>query len=323
MRRGRTPVANPENTRSNGADAQSADNEASLPARLLGRLRERFRTKSDSLRESLEEVIDEHLGESADFTPVERMMLMNLMRIGQLRVDDVMVPRADIVAVDVTTGLEELIATFNTAGHSRLPLYRNTLDEPVGMVHIKDLLRRWPEFGMQRQPAFSLRDIRRDLLFVPHSMRAVDLLLKMRVTRIHMALVIDEYGGTDGLVTIEDLVEEIVGEIRDEHDAEGPKLTARADGGFDADGRVEVTQLEQAAGLGLVADKKEYYTDTLGGLVTSLAGRVPQRGELIAHPAGLEFEILEADARSVKRLRVHVSRLPQVDGTPGAERSDP
>lgn len=305
-------MSSPENTSGHGADPQPGEGEASLPvrlpARLIARLRDRFRARSDSLRESLAEVIDEHLDESADFTPVERMMLINIMRIGQLRLDDVMVPRADIVAVDLNSTPEDLIKTFNEAGHSRLPLYRDTLDEPVGMVHIKDLLRRWSQDGMQKQQTFSIQEIRRDLLFVPPSMRAVDLLLKMRVTRTHMALVIDEYGGTDGLVTIEDLVEEIVGEIRDEHDEDGPMLTPRPDGGFDADGRVEVTELEQVTGLSLVPDDKEYYTDTLGGLVTSLTGRVPQRGELITHPGGLEFEILEADARSVKRLRVHFSR---------------
>ena len=305
-------MSSPENTSGHGADPQPGEGEASLsarlPARLIARLRDRFRARHDSLRESLAEVIDEHLDESADFTPVERMMLINIMRIGQLRLDDVMVPRADIVAVDLNSSPEELIKTFNEAGHSRLPLYRDTLDEPVGMVHIKDLLRRWSQDGMQKQQTFSIQEIRRDLLFVPPSMRAVDLLLKMRVSRIHMALVIDEYGGTDGLVTIEDLVEEIVGEIRDEHDEDGPMLSLRPDGGFDADGRVEVTELEQATGLSLVSDDKEYYTDTLGGLVTSLTGRVPQRGELITHPGGLEFEILEADARSVKRVRVHFSR---------------
>lgn len=296
----------PEQNIANGGGAQ--EGETSLPARLIGRLRERFRARQDSLRESLAEVIDEHLEESADFTPVERMMLINIMRIGQLRLDDVMVPRAGIVAVEVNSTPEELIKTFNEAGHSRLPLYRDTLDEPVGMVHIKDLLRRWTEHDMAQRPAFSIAEIRRDLLFVPPSMRAVDLLLKMRVTRIHMALVIDEYGGTDGLVTIEDLVEEIVGEIRDEHDEDGPMLTPRPGGGFDADGRVEVADLEQTTGLRLVPDDKEYYTDTLGGLVTSLTGRVPQRGELIPHPAGLEFEILESDARSVKRIRVHLAK---------------
>lgn len=303
-------MSSPQSTSGSGAGVH----ETSLPARWISRLRDHFRSRGDSLRESLAEVIDEHQHKNADFTPVERMMLDNIMRIGQLRLEDVMVPRADIVAVEVNNGPEELIKTFNSAGHSRLPLYRDTLDDPVGMVHIKDLLRRWSEDGMDKQPNFSLLEIRRELMFVPPSMRVVDLMLKMRVTRIHMALVIDEYGGTDGLITIEDLVQEIVGEIRDEHDEDGPKLIPRPDGGYDADGRVEVSELELATGLSLVPDNQEYYADTLGGLATWLTGRVPQRGERITHPGGLEFEILEADASSVIRLRVGMVRPPDVGG---------
>lgn len=283
---------------------------------MLGRLRERFRTR-ESLRESLAEAIDEHLAESKDFTPVERQMLINLMRIGQLRIYDVMVPRADIIAVEAATGLEELITIFTSAGHSRLPIYRSTLDEPIGMVHIKDLVRPCFDAGTGRETSFSLQQIRRDILFVPPSMLVVDLLMKMRATRTHMALVIDEYGGTDGLVTIENLVEEIVGEIRDEYDPEGPILRARDDGGYDADGRVEVAELEKACGVSLALDETEEYAETLGGLVSYLSGRVPQRGELIAHPAGLEFEILEADPRMVKRLRVHVTKKSD-DAVPAA-----
>ena len=247
-------------------------------------------------------------------------MLVNIMRIGQLRLEDVMVPRADIVAIEVSAGPQELIKTFNSAGHSRLPLYRDTLDEPVGMVHIKDLLRRWSEDGMDKPPNFSLLDIRRDLMFVPPSMRAVDLLLKMRVTRIHLALIIDEYGGTDGLITIEDLVEEIVGEIRDEHEEDGPKLTPRTDGGYDADGRVEISELELATGLNLGLEDSEFNSDTLGGLVTSLTGRVPQCGEWISHPGGLDFEILEADASTVKRLRVRYAHPPRGEEKPEVAR---
>lgn len=298
-------MSSQENDR-NGTE-RAETHEAAWPGRLFNRLRDRFRARSDTLRESLEEAIDEHMAGSEDFTPLERQMLINLMRIGQLRIDDVMVPRADIIAVDVTTGLEELISTFTTAGHSRLPIYRNTLDEPIGMVHIKDLVRPCFDAGTERAATFSLLQIRRDILFVPPSMQAVDLLMKMRITRTHMALVIDEYGGTDGLVTIENLVEEIVGEIRDEYDAEGPVLRLREDGEYDADGRVEVAELEKATGLFLAPAETEDYAETLGGLVSYLSGRVPQRGELITHPAGLEFEILEADARTVKRLRVHVT----------------
>lgn len=274
---------------------------------ITAKVRNLFRPRGDSLRESIEEVIGEHLTDSADFTPVERQMLMNIMTVGALRVDDVMVPRADVVAVDINTPLADLVHTFNEAAHSRLPIYRNTLDEPIGMVHIKDLVRLWFDADPASRSAFSLSEIRRDVLFAPPSMPVVDLLLKMRVTRTHMALVIDEYGGTDGLVTIEDLVEEIVGEIRDEHDPEGPMLVERPDGSFDADARVEVEELEQATGFGLVPDDKEEYADTLGGLVSSLIGRVPQRGELIAHPSGIEFEVVDADARAIKQLRVKLN----------------
>ena len=302
-------MADPDTGPGTGADISDAG-EASLPARLLQRLRGRFRTRNDSLRESLEEVIDEHRDESADFTPLERMMLDNLMRIGQLRLQDVMVPRADIVALDISASTDELIKCFSSSGHSRLPLYRGTLDDPVGMVHIRDLLRRWSADGMDKAPSFALSQIQRTLMFVPLSMRAVDLLRKMRETRIHMALVIDEYGGTDGLITIEDLIEEIVGEIRDEHDVDGPALTPRADGGFDADGRVEVIDLETATGMDLALDDTEYSSDTLGGLVTLLAGRVPQSGEVIRHPVGLEFEIVKSDASTVKRLRVRHAHPP-------------
>ncbi len=279
--------------------------------RLIGKVRARLRPRVESLRESLEEAIEEHLEDAPDFTQVERQMLANIMALGRLRVDDVMVPRADIVAVEIGATLPELVSAFNEASHSRLPVYRETLDEPIGMVHIKDMMRVSFDADAAARAEFSLSSIRRNVLFVPHSMRVVDLLLKMRVTRIHMALVIDEYGGTDGLVTIEDLVEEVVGELRDEHDAEPPRLTPRLDGGFDADARVEVSDLEKLVGLDLVPADLQDYADTLGGLVSALIGRVPQRGELITHPTGIEFEVVEADARSVKRLRVHRRNAPE------------
>ena len=279
--------------------------------RLIGKVRARFRPRVESLRESIEEAIEEHLEHAPDFTPVERQMLANIMALGRLRVDDVMVPRADIIAVEIGATLPDLVSAFNEASHSRLPVYRETLDEPIGMVHIKDMMRVSFDADAAARAEFSLSSIRRNVLFVPHSMRVVDLLLKMRVTRIHMALVIDEYGGTDGLVTIEDLVEEVVGELRDEHDAEPPRLTPRPDGGFDADARVEVSDLEKLVGLDLVPADLQDYADTLGGLVSALIGRVPQRGELITHPAGIEFEVVEADARSVKRLRVHRRNAPE------------
>ncbi len=189
-----------------------------------------------------------------------------------------------------------------------MPIYRETLDDPTGMVHIKDVIQFLipPDDGNARKEPFSLKAIRRDLLFVPPSMPALDLLVKMQTTRVHLALVIDEYGGTDGLVSIEDLVEEIVGEIEDEHDTdEGPALARRDDGTIDADARAPIEELEEMLGVKLVDEESDDDVDTLGGLVFSLVGRVPLRGELIKHPSGLEFEVRDADARRLKKLRIH------------------
>lgn len=282
---------------------------------LIEKLWALFRPRNESLRQSIEVVIEEHLEDSTDFTLAERQMLRNVIAVGDRRVEDVMVPRADIIAVEISTSLEELVATFNQAAHSRLPIYRDTLDEPVGMVHIKDLVRRWFNVDEDAQRKFSLAAIQRDILFVPPSMPVVDLLLKMRDTRTHMALVIDEYGGTDGLLTVEDLVEEIVGEIRDEHDEEGPMLTEVSDTVYEADARVEVSELEAATGRNLTPENNEDHADTLGGLVSALLGHLPQRGELAVHPSGVEFEVLDADPRTVKRLRVYIQPdEPPVDG---------
>lgn len=235
----------------------------------------------------------------------ERHMLMNVLNFGELRVDDVMVPRADIVAIDVKSSLEDILAECRKSSHSRMPIFRDTLDEPVGMVHIKDMLA-WLGQESHEEP-FSLEKIRRETLFVPPSMPALDLLLKMQSSRRHLALVIDEYGGTDGLVTIEDLIEPIVGEIEDEHDVkEGPALKRRSDGNVDADARAHIEELEGMLGMKLRDSTEEDEIETLGGLVFSLVGRVPQRGELIAHPVGVEFEVKDADPRRIKRLVVHL-----------------
>jgi CBS domain containing-hemolysin-like protein len=215
-----------------------------------------------------------------------------------------MVPRADIVAVDLETPLEELIDVMSRAGHSRLPVYRDTLDEVVGIVHIKDLLHHMRE--RKETSTFDLVDLVRRILVVAPSMRVLDLLLEMRLSRVHMALVVDEFGGIDGLVTIEDLVEEIVGEIEDEHDvAVGPKLIERPDGSLIADARTTIEEFEERVGPVLSDEEREEDIDTLGGLLFTLAGRVPDRGELVEHPpSGITFEVLEADPRRVKRLRV-------------------
>src|SRR5499426_1374879 len=285
-------------------------------------------------------------GDGHAFSAEEREMLLRILRFGGLRVVDVMVPRADIIAVDENESLWELLRTFDTAGVSRLPLFRETLDDPRGMVHIKDVMR-WligealgrpaseghvqsaqgrgpaelasrtatelaavPELGRANlsKPIASAR-LRRPMIFVPPSMPAANLLIRMQSTHIHMALVVDEYGGTDGLVTIEDLVEQIVGEIEDEHDeveaahiVQDPKL------GLVTAARTPVRELENHLGLKLLQPEEAEDIDTLGGLVFALLGRVPARGELIRHPAGLEFEVLDADARRVKKLKVHVTR---------------
>ncbi|GMV62957.1 MAG: hypothetical protein AMXMBFR74_21250 [Parvibaculum sp.] len=265
-----------------------------------------------SLRESLEEVIEEHEDMHRGLTAEERHMLVNILNFGELRVEDVMVPRADVVGVEENASLDDVLRLYRESSHSRMPIYRETLDDPIGMVHLKDVLG-WVApsesegANAAARPAFSLRSIRRDVLFVPPSMPALDLLVKMQATRIHLALVIDEYGGTDGLVSIEDLVEEIVGEIEDEHDIDsGPALVRREDGSIDADARCPIEDLEEMLGLRLVEEENEDDVDTLAGLVFSLVGRVPLRGELVRHPAGLEFEVKDADPRRIKRMRIHL-----------------
>jgi CBS domain containing-hemolysin-like protein len=281
----------------------------SVSGRLLHRLRGLFVRKGGdlSLRNTLEEIIEEasdgdgNENGNGQISDDERIMLANILKQRRLTAYDIMVPRADIVAVDVRTGLETLTKTMSQVGHSRVPVYRETLDDVLGLVHIKDLV----IFGAAAE-AFDLNAILRPVLFVAPSMRVLDLLLEMRQSRLHMALVVDEFGGIDGLITIEDLVEEIVGEIEDEYDvAQGPKLDFRKDGSLVADSRAEVADFEALVGSVLSAEERDEDIDTLGGLVFALAGRVPARGELIEHPhSGICFEVLEADPRRIKRLRV-------------------
>ena len=268
------------------------------------------RNGNASLRESLEEVIEEHEVDADPMVAEERVMLMNLLDFGERRVGDVAVPLADIDAVEIDTDMEQVFRFFGEVMHSRLPVYRDTLDDPVGMVHVKDLLT-----PIASNDKIELRDVVREVLFVPPSMPVMQLLLKMRMTRVHMALVVDEYGGTDGLATIEDLIEEIVGEIEDEHDAiDGPLLTRQKDGSFEADARVRIEELAEQLEVDLLPDDRDEDVDTLGGLVVSVAGRVPARGELIDHPAGLEFEIVDADLRRVKWLRIRKLSKSAVGG---------
>ena len=231
-----------------------------------------------------------------------------------LRVADVMVPRAEITGVEMTTPLGELASVFSDAAHSRLPVYRDTLDDPIGVVHIKDVIGELrPSEDGTREPGWSrkeiLEDISRPLLFAPPSMRATELLRRMQGRRMHMALVVDEYGGTDGLVTLEDLIEPIVGDIEDEHDVgETPAIKTRGSGVWVADARADIVDFEAVVGEEIATPDEEEDVDSLGGLVFTLVGRVPERGEVIIHPSGYEFEVLEADARRIKRLRVVAPR---------------
>jgi CBS domain containing-hemolysin-like protein len=235
-----------------------------------------------------------------------------------LRVAEVMTPRADIMAIEISSPFEDVVRQFVEVEHSRMPVYRETLDDPVGVVHVKDVFKLMAEDAPSASDPV-LHRLRRDALYVPGSMRTADLLVRMQSTRIHLALVIDEFGGTDGLVTLEDLVEAVVGDIADEYDeASAALLEARPGGVFDADARASLEALEAALGGELTPeDLAAEDIDTVGGLVSALAGRVPQRGELIAHPGGWEFEITDADPRRIKRVRVRPPPAPLV--TPVSE----
>jgi magnesium and cobalt transporter len=233
-------------------------------------------------------------------TPQERVLIGNVLKGHGRNASDVMVPRVDIVALDVDQPFAEVVKCMVEHGHSRVPVYRETLDDVIGFVHVKDVLGPVAD----RRPA-RLERLLRKVLFVAPSVPILDLLVQMRQARTHIAMVIDEFGGIDGLVTIEDLIEEIVGEIEDEHDVDvAPVLIERPDGSVIADARIPIEALEEQHGIQLRPAGDQEAVDTLGGLVFTLAGRVPKRGEVIAHPDGIEFEVLDADPRRIKRLRV-------------------
>jgi len=263
-----------------------------------------------AMRESLAEVVEQSERESPALSAQERVMLGNLLRFGDLRVRDVMVPRAEIIAADEAITLAELMKLIREAQHSRIPVYRDTLDDPTGLIHVKDVLALMepsPEGAYCVTPSAAVVSLRRPILFAPPSMRALDLLVKMQASHTHLALVIDEYGGTDGLVSIEDLIEEIVGDISDEHDEDTAALKPDDDG-YIADARMDLEDFKEQTGHDLIFEDADEDTDSLGGLVTSLLGRVPQRGEIIDHPGGFQFLVLDADPRRVRRLR---ARLPK------------
>lgn len=288
----------------------------SLMESLIRRVRDlawRGDHEESGLRDALEELIAEAEEEGATaLSEEERELVRNAIGFGELRVDDVMIPRADIKGVEVSAPLREVVRAMQEASHSRLLVYRDNLDDVLGIVHIKDLLPFWGD-----GESFSLEKVMRPVLVVPPSMRVLDLLLEMRATRSRMAVVIDEFGGTDGLVSIEDLVEELVGELEDEHErAAQPQLVENPDGTIDADGRLDLEELEEKLGLPLLEEEERDEADTLGGLIFTLADRVPGRGEIVRHPSGLEFEVLDADPRRIKRVRIRRPAPPAEAGEP-------
>ena len=305
-------------------EARPTDEEASWFERLL-------QTFGLGEEPNLRELIEDALARSKSDTlsSQERSMLRRILRLGTLTIEDVMVPRADIIAVDDTISVADLMGVFRQAEHSRVPVYHETLDDPRGMVHIRDLMS-WITSEAEACKEGSLNlgkvdlgrniasiNILREILYVPGSMSVLDLLLKMQTTRLHLALVVDEYGGTDGLVSIEDLVEEVVGDIADEHDVEDePLIKSDPRLGLVADARTPISDLEKHLGLELASEEQEEEVDTLGGLVFAIAGRIPARGELVQHPSGIEFEVLDADPRRIKKLRIH---LPPAAETGQAE----
>jgi CBS domain containing-hemolysin-like protein len=294
----------------------------SLFDRVLGLFRQRNGT---SLREEIADALAETASDAGAFSPGERAMLNNILRLREVRVEDVMVPRADIEAVEITTTLGDLLGLFEQSGHSRMPVYSETLDDPRGMVHIRDVLAHITKVARvkkgrtsRKAPAAALLDLAqvdlartigdlnliRPVLFVPPSMLASDLMGRMQATRTQMALVIDEYGGTDGLASLEDIVEMVVGDIEDEHDDDEPLITQTGEGVFIVDGKAEIDEVAKMIGEDFAAGEHGEYVDTIGGMIFNTLGRVPARGEVVQAIPGFEFHVLDADPRRVKRVRI-------------------
>ncbi|UXN62970.1 hemolysin family protein [Phyllobacterium sp. A18/5-2] len=293
-----------------------------------------------SLREDLDAALaEDHHGDTA-FSPEERAMLHNILRLRELRVEDVMIPRADIEAVDITTTLGDLLEMFEKSGHSRMPVFAETLDDPRGMVHIRDVVNHITKISRVKAPRksaarapkvpvaakFNLSNVdltktiselslMRPVLFVPPSMLANDLMGRMQAQRIQIALVIDEYGGTDGLVSLEDIVEMVVGDIEDEHDDDEVMIIEEPEGIFIADARADLDEVSEKIGGGFVIGEHGEDVDTVGGLIFSILGRIPVRGEMVQAVPGYEFHVLEADPRRIRRVRIvplrHAERRPR------------
>lgn len=285
----------------------------SLLEGLLRRLRELALgpEQEGSLRRTLEEILEEtEGGEHRRLSEEERALVQRALSFGELEVADIMVPRSDVKAVPVEASLAEVVAAMRTAGHSRLLVYRQTLDEVIGIVHLKDLLDYWGDGA-----DFVLERIVRQVPVVPPSMRVLELLLELRTSRQHLAVVVDEFGGTDGLVTLEDVVSELLGEIADERAAQRtPQLVERPDGTLEVDGRLDLEELEERLGLRLLGEDERDEADTVAGLIFALVDRVPARGEVVEHPSGVRFEVLDADPRRIKRVSVRRTRADEAGG---------
>jgi magnesium and cobalt transporter len=293
--------------------AAEAMSETNLLTRIGSILSSRAKRKNGDhgVRESIAELVaadaTEKPGETPDLDRQERALIANVLRLRGTVADDVMIPRADIVAMPIDLTLDQALELIRREGHSRMPVYREQLDDIAGMVHIKDVVA-----YIGRAEQFRLESILRAPLMVAPQIPVLDLLLQMRMNRMHLALVVDEYGGIDGLLTIEDLVETITGDIADEHDEPDlPMVTERADGTLDIDARMPIEDFGARVGVNLTEEEKDADIDTVGGLVFTLAGRVPTRGEVISHSSGMEFRVLDADARRIRRLRVKPPAEPE------------
>ena len=309
------------------ADAQSRTaGMTGKPSNFLQLISSLFRAKNgSSIREDLADALDEGSLDAANFSPGERAMLRNILRLRELRVDDVMVPRADIEAVEATTPLGSLMERFEQLGHSRMPVYGDNLDDPRGMVHIRDILAHITRTakgggnldlaGVDLTKSIEELGLVRKLLFVPPSMLATDLMAQMQAERVQMALVIDEYGGTDGLVSLEDIVEMVVGDIEDEHDDDEAMIVRTADGMFVVDAKAEIDDVAEQIGPAFAAGEHGENVDTIGGMIFNALGRVPARGEIVEAIPGFQFHVLDADPRRVKRVRIVGADTPDTRRT--------
>ena len=257
-----------------------------------------------NLKEDLETVLDNKSNNTDGISKQERVMLMNILKIDEILARDIMIPRAEIIALEESISFDEAVKIFVEGAHSRIPIYNEQLDNITGMLHIKDLVKYQTENDIKGN---FIDSIKKDILHIPPSMPALDLLIKMQLTRLHMGVVIDEYGGVDGLITIEDVIEEITGEIEDEHDDKDISMFIKlSPNTFEANARLSIVELEKISQIQLINEDDD--TDTIGGLVATVAGRVPQRGEIIKHDSGIVFTILDADPRRIKTIKISLPK---------------